>query len=182
MFHYAILPFTAVEVATGAASAKLTTTLDNTKNVGQRVYELAVTVAAWVAQGIPDTVFTAVAATDICTAAAHGASTGWAIQVSNSGGGLPAGLAAATTFWMIVLDVNTFKLATSYANALAGTAIDITTNGTGTQTASTVATAGAGSHQVQPSFPLLLDGVNGSTVAVIQDAAPGKASIARTQG
>jgi hypothetical protein len=78
--------------------------------------------------------FTAVAATDICTATAHGLVTGSGIQVANSGGALPAGLAATTTYFAIVIDANTFKLATSLANALAGTAIDITTNGTGTQT------------------------------------------------
>jgi hypothetical protein len=47
---------------------------------------------------------------------------------------LPAGLAAATNYWTIKLTDSTFKLATSYANAVAGTAIDITSTGTGTHT------------------------------------------------
>lgn len=77
--------------------------------------------------------FTA-ATTDICTDAAHGFLTGSAVRVSNSGGALPTGLSAATTYYVIKLDADTFKLATSRANAVAGTAIDISGTGSGTQT------------------------------------------------
>ena len=34
-----------------------------------------------------------------------------------------------TNYWIIVVDANTLKLATSFANALAGTALDITSAG-----------------------------------------------------
>lgn len=78
--------------------------------------------------------FTAVAATDLCTAAAHGLQTGDAVQVTNSGGGLPAGLVISVTYYVIKVSADTFKLATTPANATAGTAIDLTTAGTGTQT------------------------------------------------
>lgn len=70
------------------------------------------------------------------------------IQVSTTTT-LPAGLSAATDYWTIPIvgsDV-TCKLATSYANAVAGTAIDITSTGTGTQTINTLLsryTSGAG--------------------------------------
>jgi hypothetical protein len=47
---------------------------------------------------------------------------------------LPAPLATATDYYVIRVSDTTFKLATSYANAIAGTAIDITTTGTGTHT------------------------------------------------
>lgn len=47
-------------------------------------------------------------------------------------GGLPAGLAAATDYWAINVSTSAIKLATSSANAEAGTAVDITTAGTGT--------------------------------------------------
>jgi len=47
---------------------------------------------------------------------------------------LPAPLALATDYYLIRIDNDTYKLATSYANAIAGTAIDITTTGTGTHT------------------------------------------------
>jgi hypothetical protein len=44
------------------------------------------------------------------------------------------GLTTATTYYVIVISNNAFKLATSLANANAGTAIDITGAGTGVQT------------------------------------------------
>ena len=47
---------------------------------------------------------------------------------------LPAPLATDTDYYVIRVSDTTFKLATSYANAIAGTAIDITTTGTGTHT------------------------------------------------
>jgi hypothetical protein len=49
---------------------------------------------------------------------------------------LPAGLALATDYYVIRVSDTTCKLATSYANAIAGTAINITDAGTGTHTMS----------------------------------------------
>lgn len=77
--------------------------------------------------------FTA-ATTDICTAAAHGFETGDRVQVSTSAADLPAGLSASTTYYVIKLTADTFKLATTDALATAGTAVDITDAGTGTHT------------------------------------------------
>lgn len=58
------------------------------------------------------------------------------VQFSNSGGGLPAPFVAATDYYVTTPDpdFDGFRFATSYDNALAGTAIDITTTGSGTQT------------------------------------------------
>lgn len=65
--------------------------------------------------------------TDRFTATNHGFSTGDAVTVSTTGGGtLPGGLSASTTYYIIKIDNNTFKLATSAANAQSGTAINIT--------------------------------------------------------
>ena len=84
---------------------------------------------------ISPTTFTADNTTEIFTATAHGLKTGdGPFQVSNSGGALPTGLLALTNYWVIRIDANTFYLATSLANALAGTFLTISTNGTGTQT------------------------------------------------
>lgn len=84
---------------------------------------------------VADFDFTAANGTEIFTAAAHGLSTGdGPFQVSNAGGALPIGLAALTDYWVIKIDANTFYLATSQANALAGTHLLITGDGTGTQT------------------------------------------------
>lgn len=49
---------------------------------------------------------------------------------------LPVGLATATDYYVIKVTDSTFKLATSYANAVAGTAINFTTAGVGTHTIS----------------------------------------------
>ena len=76
-------------------------------------------------------------ATDLVTATSHGFSTAETVTVSNTGGALPSPLAAATTYYVIRISADTFKLATSYANAIAGTAIDITTTGTGTNSLNT---------------------------------------------
>lgn len=82
-----------------------------------------------------DQVFTADNTTEIFTKAAHTLLTGdGPFQVSNSGGLLPAGLVAVTDYWVIKIDADTFYLASSLANALAGTHLSISTNGTGTQT------------------------------------------------
>lgn len=84
--------------------------------------------------------FTAANATEIFTSAAHGLLTGdGPVQVSNSGGALPTGLSAATDYYIIKIDADTFYLATSRAAAYAGTNLLITSDGTGTHTLSAVA-------------------------------------------
>jgi len=91
--------------------------------------------------------FTADSGTDIITHSNINLFNYSRVQVSNSGGGLPAGLSASTNYWVVKQSDLTIKLATSYANAIAGTTIDITTNGTGTHTIKTSLpryTSGAG--------------------------------------
>jgi len=79
--------------------------------------------------------FTAVAGTDIITtASAHGYTTGTVVRVATSAADLPAGLSAATNYYIIRISDTTFKVGSSLANALAGTAVDITDAGTGTHT------------------------------------------------
>lgn len=86
--------------------------------------------------------FTVDASTDVCTASAHGMLTGLKVQVSTTTT-LPAGLAAATDYFIIRVSADTFKFAASLANAQAGTAIDITDAGAGTHTVTPTALAGA---------------------------------------
>lgn len=79
-------------------------------------------------------VVTATAATDTLAATGHNLTTGDSVQFTNSGGGLPAGLTAGVTYYAVVIDANSFKVADTLAHAQAGTnIIDITTAGTGTQ-------------------------------------------------
>lgn len=79
--------------------------------------------------------FTADAGTDVITATAHGWSTGDLVRTSSTTT-LPGNLSAATDYFVIRTGADTLKAATSRANALAGTAIDISSAGTGTHTAS----------------------------------------------
>jgi hypothetical protein len=61
----------------------------------------------------------------------------------------PAPLAAATDYWTIRVTATTSRIATSYANAVAGTYIDLTTQGTaGTLTTTAFATLNLDTSQV----------------------------------
>lgn len=75
------------------------------------------------------------------TKAAHGFTTGLKGQFTTSGG-LPDGLSTSTDYFIIVVDADTYKVASSLVNAQAGTAIDITTQGTGNHTFTPTSIAG----------------------------------------
>ena len=66
----------------------------------------------------------------LTVASSAGFYTGMAVTVS--GGSLPAPLVAGTIYYAIVVDATNISLATTTANALAGTPIALTTAGTGT--------------------------------------------------
>jgi hypothetical protein len=179
----------AVPVAVGAAAVSFSTAL-----VAGSFYELAANTACWVARAqavtFPAAEFVADAATDrLLFASAHGLTTGdGPFRATNTGGGLPAGIGAGTDYWAIVMDADEVKLATSYANALAGTAVDVTTAGTGTHSLAAAAnaikagggaTAGSanGSKFVPAATVCTIAGATGYRVSVVRDAADGKASL-----
>ncbi len=88
-----------------------------------------------------DQTVTFAATTNLMTKATHGLLTGdGPLFFGNVGGALPPELATdavvASGVWFIKVDANTGKLALSLADALSGTFIDLTTNGTGTTTIS----------------------------------------------
>ena len=64
--------------------------------------------------------------TEQITVTAHGWSTGQAVVYSNGGGTSIGGLTNGGTYFVIVVDANTVKLATTKALAVAGTAINLT--------------------------------------------------------
>lgn len=103
-------------------------------------------------------VFTANSGTDELAVDGHGLQTGHGpLRVSNSGGALPSGLAAATDYWAIRSNSGKFKLATTFARAMSGTAIDLATAGTGTNSiVSGTSPTGAGSAAVHGN--LTVDG------------------------
>lgn len=68
--------------------------------------------------------------TDVVVMTAHGMTTGNGPYRVIATTTLPAPLAIDTNYWIIAPDANSIKFATSYANAIALTAIDLTTQGT----------------------------------------------------
>ena len=90
------------------------------------------------------------------TIASHGFKAGLKGQLTTTGT-LPAGLSTSTDYFVIVVDDDTIKLASSLSNANAGTAIDITDQGADGNTHTFTATSLAGaSVKLQHS----LDGEN----------------------
>jgi len=79
-------------------------------------------------------------ATDTITITGHGFTTGLVVDLTQTGGGaLPTGLSTLTAYYVIRVDANNIKLATTAANAFAGTpVVDITS------------AAAGGTHGVQP--------------------------------
>jgi hypothetical protein len=74
---------------------------------------------------------------DLIAITAHGFTNGQKVAATSSGT-LPAGL-SATNYFIVYVTANSVKLATSYANAIAGTVVDIT------------AAAGGGTHTLTPA-------------------------------
>lgn len=72
------------------------------------------------------TVTITIASPAVITWTAHGLNSGQRIQLTTTGA-LPTGLAINTTYWVTVIDPNTFNLSTSFINA--GTATFINTSG-----------------------------------------------------
>lgn len=81
--------------------------------------------------------FTANASTDICTHTNINLMPYTRVRLTTSNT-LPGGLATATDYYVIKVSDLTCKFATSYANAVADTAINITDTGTGTHTITTL--------------------------------------------
>lgn len=104
------------------------------------------------------------------TIPSHGYSTGLKGQLTTTGT-LPTGLSLATDYFIIVVDANTVKFATTLVLAQAGTAVNITTQGASGSVNTFTATALAGgSIKLQQSN----DGVNwsdlGSSTNITVDA------------
>ncbi len=99
------------------------------------------------------------------TKTAHGLISGILGEMTTSSA-LPTGLSTSTDYWVIVIDANTFTLASSLANSQAGTRIQFTDNGTGNQTFTPEAISG-----IVVKLQMSNDGINftdisGKTVTI----------------
>lgn len=93
------------------------------------------------------------------------------VQLTTAGT-LPTGLALATDYYVIVVDADNIKLASSRANAIADTAVDITASGGGNHTITsqynTVTIDGNGSEEIEGETTYLLYGKK-DRVKIISD-------------
>lgn len=129
----------------------------------QAIYANATTVAKVFASST-DIAF----ATDIFTKTAHGQATGSVGQFTTSSA-LPTGLSTSTNYYVIVVDANHIKFASSLANAVAGTAVNITDNGTGNQTFTPTTSAGNVLKLQNTNDPLTAAGVNSNWIDISGD-------------
>mgnify|MGYP001558742949 CR=1 FL=1 len=83
------------------------------------------------------TVTVTIATPGVMTWTAHGLNSGQRIQLTTTGA-LPTGLAASTTYWVTVIDANTFNLSSSLANAQTATFIATSGSQSGTHTATNI--------------------------------------------
>lgn len=83
--------------------------------------------------GSSATITVTIAAPAVVTWNSHGLTTGSPIKFTTTGA-LPTGLAVGTTYYVIFVGDNTFNLATSFANALAGTTITTSVSQSGVHT------------------------------------------------
>lgn len=69
--------------------------------------------------------------TDTFTVTSHGLTTADSPVAISSTGTIPGGSSLTSTYWLIVVDPNTLALAASYTDALSGTKVNLTSQGSG---------------------------------------------------
>jgi hypothetical protein len=137
-----------LDTQSGTVAAALTLTPVDVKKAKGYGILLDLTVATAAAKNFLDAAVNVTANT--ITISAHGYYTGLKVAASTTGT-LPGGL-SATDYYVIRVDADTIKLATSAAFALAGSAVDITSAaGGGTHTLTPAAISGA-SYKLQYSM------------------------------
>lgn len=91
-------------------------------------------------------------------AAAHGKQTGYGPVRLTTTTTLPAGLSTGTDYFIVDVDGTKFSLATSLANAMAGTVVEVTDAGTGTHTMRATGAGLANELERVLDFPLTAAG------------------------
>lgn len=106
--------------STSVVTSSVTTTASDVTNSGSIAVASVITVDTNAAGTYNASSLTA----NQLTVTAHGWKTGVKGQMTTANT-LPTGLATSTDYFVIVVNANTVKFATSYANAIAGTAISL---------------------------------------------------------
>lgn len=83
---------------------------------------------------ITSNTFTASSSTGLLLTYTNDFDTYTCVRFTNSGGALPTGLSLNTDYWLVRVSPTTARVATTLANAIAGTVIAYTDGGTGTHT------------------------------------------------
>lgn len=99
------------------------------------------------------------------TITSHGQKVGSKGQMTTSSA-LPTGLSTSTDYFIIVVDANTIKFATSLVNAVAGTAIALTSSGVGTQTFTPTTSTGNVLKLQASNDGTNFDDISGDTVTI----------------
>jgi hypothetical protein len=124
-YYAIILDSNTIKVATSSVNATAGTAIDITSTGTGSIRALS-----GVTNGYQVTTGNISAGSDNLTITGHGLTTGSRLRLATSGA-VPGGVAEYTDYYAIVDDANTIRLATSTANASAGTAIDLTSVGSG---------------------------------------------------
>ncbi len=105
--------------------------------------------------------------TNAITVSSHGYSTGDVVVYVKDGGTIVTGLTDYSIYYVINVDSNTIKLATSATNATAGTAIDLTVVGSGTQKLYSPYASSGNGYYVAPNVEFTASAGSGATARAI---------------
>ncbi len=100
----------------------------------QKIFAVSPETGSWTTHSTNISITTVANATDLFTANSHGMKTGDGPYRFSTTGTLPAGLSSTTDYYVDVESANTFKVSTTAANAIAGTNVAISDDGSGTLT------------------------------------------------
>lgn len=137
----------------------------------------SVTVAAPTVRTIPTSAVNT--STEVITLANHGFRTGMKLKYQDGGGTALAGLSDNTDYFMIRVDADTFKVASSLSNANAGTAINLTGTGNNAQTFEGIQATGTAvlTNNKVTSITITEAGTDYQTVPAVTIAAPAEVTF-----
>jgi hypothetical protein len=171
---------------TAKVFAELTLSLDTSNHLLENVYDVFVwnnagTIAigagpAWVTSA---TITVTIATPAVVSWTAHGLSEGMPVVFTNSGGALPTGITAGTTYYVGRSPAaNTFNISTTIANAAAGTFVATSGSQSGAHTGKNHTTArgtGAGTTELERKNGLW---TNKNSITLTNGAGAGTAGVA----